>query len=66
MSVRSVWNNFWCSGEKHGLLLQICKCVYFICGIIWVVDSFMLLVHIWTLTSCTKYQVFVSSMVLLF
>ena len=45
------------------------RCFYFICGIIWIVDRFMLLVYIyfviknqsvWMLTSCTKYQVFVS------
>ena len=29
MSVRSVLNNFWCSGEKHGLLLQILQMFLF-------------------------------------
>ena len=46
------------------------RCFYFICGIIWIVDRFMLLVYmhfgdkeliaVWMLTSCTEYQVFVS------
>ena len=67
MSVRSFQNNFWCSEEKHGLFLQILQT--FICGIIWIVDRFMLLFYMYfgdkesislMLTSCTKYQVFVS------
>ena len=30
MSVGSVnWNNFWCSGEKHGLFLQISQMFVF-------------------------------------
>ena len=29
MSVRSVWNNFWCSGEKHGLFMQILQMFVF-------------------------------------
>ena len=38
-SVRSVWNNFWCLGEKHGLFLQILQMfVFHICGIIWEVN----------------------------
>ena len=45
------------------------RCFYFICGIIWIVDRFMLLVYMYfgdkesislELTSCAKYQVFVS------
>ena len=44
------------------------RCFYFICGIICIVDRFMLLVYmhfgdkesVWMLTSCTEYQVFVS------
>ena len=50
---------------------RFCRCFYFICGIIWIVDRFMLLVYalcilviknqsVWMLTSCTKYQVLVS------
>ena len=50
---------------------RFCRCFYFICGIIWIVDRFRLLVYalcilviknqsVWMLTSCTKYQVFVS------
>ena len=69
MSVRSFQNNFWCSEEKHGLFLQILQMFYFICGIIWIADRFLLLVYmylviknqsVWMLASCTKYQVFVS------
>ena len=26
---------------------RFCRCVYFICGIIWVVNRFMLLVHMY-------------------
>ena len=29
MSVRSMWNNFRCSGEKHGLFLQILQMFVF-------------------------------------
>ena len=46
------------------------RCFYSICGIIWIVDRFMLLIYMYfgdkesisldMLTSCTKYQVFVS------
>ena len=70
MSVRSVWNNFRCSGEKFGLFLQIFQMYLFhICGIIWVVlsDRFMLLVYMYfadkesTRTCYTKYEVFVLS-----
>ena len=48
---------------------RFCRCFYFICGIIWIVDRFMLLVYmhfgdqknqsVWMLT-CTKYQVIIS------
>ena len=48
MSVRSFWNNFWCSEEKHGLFLQILQMFLFHnCGIIWIVDRFMLLVYMY-------------------
>ena len=45
MSVRSAWNNFWCSGEKFGLFLQMF--LFHSCDIIWVVDRFMLLVYMY-------------------
>ena len=42
MSVRSVWKNFWCLGEKHGLFLQILQMfVFHNCGIIWEVNRFI-------------------------
>ena len=47
MSLRSFQNNFWCSEEKHGLFLQILQMFYFICGIIWIADRFMLLVYMY-------------------
>ena len=43
MSVRSVKNNFWCSGEKHGLFLQILQMFLFhIKHNLGIVDRFML------------------------
>ena len=48
---------------------RFCRCFYFICDIIWIVDRFMfwficILViknqSVWMLTSCSKYEVFVS------
>ena len=71
MSVRSFQNNFWCSEEKHCLFLQILQmflfhmwhnldslqkglCFWFVCILVIKNQS------VWILTSCIKYQVFVS------
>ena len=35
------------SHYKHGLFLQTLQMFYFICGIIWIVDRFMLLVYMY-------------------
>ena len=47
MSVRSFYNNFWCSEEKHGLFLQILQMFLFHMWHNLDVDRFMLLVYMY-------------------
>ena len=47
MSVRSFQNNFWCSKSNMVYFCRFYRCFYFICGIIWIDDRFMLLVYMY-------------------
>ena len=47
MSVRFVWNIFGVQEKNLVYFCRFCRFFYFICGITWEVDRFMLLVYMY-------------------